>query len=153
MHRGWWGRTPEPYGHLVAAPATRPTDADVGEFLDAVPDARRRADARAVCRLMQEVTGEPPVLWGTGIVGFGSTHLRYATGRELDWPVVAFSPRKASTTVYLMDGFEQRADLLERLGPHSTGRSCLYLKRLDGIDTGVLRELVAASVTQVRGDA
>ena len=130
----------------MAGPKTRPTDADVGAFLESVPDERRRDDAKAVCRLMQEVTGEEPVLWGTSIVGFGTTPLRYASGRELDWPVVAVSPRKAATTVYLMDGFEERADLLARLGPHSIGKSCLYLKRLSEVDLDVLRELVAESV-------
>lgn len=135
----------------MAEPKTRPTDADVGAFLDAVPDERRRSDARRVCDLLGEVTGEPPVLWGTSLVGFGSTHLRYATGRELDWPVVSFAPRKAATTVYLSDGFEERTDLLDRLGPHAIGRSCLHLKRLDDVDTAVLRELVAASVEAVRG--
>jgi len=130
----------------MAGPKTRPTDADVGAFLESVPDERRRDDAKAVCRLMQEVTGEEPVLWGTSIVGFGSTALRYASGRELDWPVVGFSPRKAATTVYLMDGFEERGDLLARLGPHSVGKSCLYLKRLSDVDLDVLRELVAESV-------
>ena len=130
----------------MAGPKTRPTDADVGAFLESVPDERRRDDAKAVCRLMQEVTGEEPVLWGTSIVGFGTTPLRYASGRELDWPVVAVSPRKAATTVYLMDGFEERADLLARLGPHSIGKSCLYLKRLSDVDLDVLRELVAESV-------
>jgi hypothetical protein len=134
----------------VAEPKTRPTDADVGAFLDSVADERRRDDAKVVCRLMQEVTGEQPVLWGTSIVGFGSVRLRYASGRELDWPVAGFSPRKAATTVYLMDGFEQRADLLARLGPHSTGRSCLYLKRLADVDLDVLRELVAESARRVR---
>jgi hypothetical protein len=133
----------------VAEPKTRPTDADVGAFLDSVADERRRDDAKAVCRLMQEVTGLEPVMWGTGIVGFGSVRLRYASGRELDWPVAAFSPRKAATTVYLMEGFEERADLLARLGPHSTGKSCLYLKRLSDVDLDVLRELVAESVQQV----
>lgn len=130
----------------MAAPKTRPTDADVGAFLDAIPDERRRDDAKTVCRLMREVTGEEPVLWGTSIVGFGSTRLRYASGRELDWPVTGFSPRKAATTVYLTDGFEERDDLLARLGPHSTGQSCLYLKRLSEIDLDVLRELIAESV-------
>jgi len=134
----------------MAGPKTRPTDADVGAFLESVPDGRRRDDAKAVCRLMQEVTGEEPVLWGTSIVGFGSTALRYASGRELDWPVVGFSPRKAATTVYLMDGFEERGDLLARLGPHSVGKSCLYLKRLSDVDLDVLRELVAESVRGVR---
>ena len=134
----------------MAGPKTRPTDADVGAFLESVPDERRRDDAKAVCRLMQEVTGEEPVLWGTSIVGFGSTALRYASGRELDWPVVGFSPRQAATTVYLMDGFEERGDLLARLGPHSVGKSCLYLKRLSDVDLDVLRELVAESVRGVR---
>jgi hypothetical protein len=133
----------------VAEPKTRPTDADVGAFLESVADERRREDAKAVCRLMQEVTGEQPVLWGTNIVGFGSVRLRYASGRELDWPVTGFSPRKTATTVYLMDGFEERSDLLARLGPHSTGRSCLYLKRLSDVDLAVLRELVAESVRHV----
>jgi hypothetical protein len=132
----------------MSGPKTRPTDADVGAFLDAIPDERRRNDARAVCRLMQEVTGEGPVMWGTGIVGFGSVRLRYATGRELDWPATAFSPRKAATTVYLMDGFEERVDLLARLGPHTTGKSCLYLKRLADVDLEVLRALIAESAQQ-----
>ena len=101
---------------------------------------------------MQEVTGEEPVLWGTSIVGFGSVRLRYASGRELDWPVTGFSPRKTATTVYLMDGFEERSDLLARLGPHSTGRSCLYLKRLSEVDLAVLRELVAESVRHVAAE-
>jgi hypothetical protein len=136
----------------VAEPKTRPTDADVGAFLESVPDERRREDAKTVCRLIQEVTGQEPVLWGTNIVGFGSVRLRYASGRELDWPVTGFSPRKAATTVYLMDGFEERHDLLARLGPHSTGRSCLYLKRLSDVDLDVLRELVADSVQHVAAE-
>jgi hypothetical protein len=136
----------------VAEPKTRPTDADVGAFLESVPDERRREDARTVCRLMQEVTGEEPVLWGTGIVGFGSVRLRYASGRELDWPVTGFSPRKTATTVYLMDGFEERSDLLARLGPHSTGRSCLYLKRLSDVDLAVLRELVTESARHLAAE-
>jgi hypothetical protein len=130
----------------VAELKTRPTDADVGAFLDSVADERRRGDAKTVCRLMQEVTGQEPVLWGASIVGFGNVRLRYASGRELDWPVIGFSPRKAATTVYLMEGFEDRADLLGRLGPHLIGKSCLYLKRLSDVDLDVLRELIAESV-------
>ena len=130
----------------MTGPKTCPTDADVSAFLQSVPDERRREDAKAVCRVMQEVTGEEPVLWGTSIVGFGSARLQYASGRELDWPLVGFSPRKAATTVYLMDGFEERGDLLARLGPHSIGKSCLYLKRLSEVDLDVLRELIAESV-------
>ena len=137
----------------MSTPKTRPTDADVGAFLEAIPDQRRRDEARTVCRLMQEVTGEVPVLWGTGIVGFGRVRLRYASGRELDWPVTGFSPRKTATTVYLTDGFEERLDLLARLGPHSTGKSCLYLKRLSDIDLDVLKALVAKSARQMAGGA
>jgi len=137
----------------VSGPQTRPTDADVGAFLEAISDQRRRDDARTVCRVMQEVTGEVPVLWGTGIVGFGSVRLRYASGRELDWPVTGFSPRKTATTVYLMDGFEERLDLLARLGPHSTGQSCLYLKRLSDIDLDVLRALIAESARHMADES
>jgi hypothetical protein len=137
----------------VSAPKTRPTDADVGAFLEAIPDQRRRDEARTVCRLMQEVTGEVPVLWGTGIVGFGRVGLRYASGRELDWPVTGFSPRKTATTIYLMDGFEERLDLLARLGPHSTGKSCLYLKRLSDIDLDVLTALIAESARHVADES
>ena len=137
----------------MSAPQTRPTDADVGAFLEAIPNQRRRDEARTVCRLMQEVTGEVPVLWGTGIVGFGSVRLRYASGRELDWPVTGFSPRKTATTVYLMDGFEERLDLLARFGPHSTGKSCLYLKRLSDIDLDVLTALIAESARHMTDES
>jgi Domain of unknown function (DU1801) len=137
----------------VSAPKTRPTDADVGAFLEAIPDQRRRDEARTVCRLMQEVTGEVPVLWGTGIVGFGRVRLRYASGRQLDWPVTGFSPRKTATTIYLMDGFEERLDLLARLGPHSTGKSCLYLKRLSDIDLDVLTALIAESARHMADES
>lgn len=134
----------------MTGPKTRPTGSDVDAFLESVPDERRRADARTVCRLLQEVSGEQPAMWGPSMVGFGSVHLRYASGRELDWPVVAFSPRKAATTVYLMEGFEERAELLARLGKHTTGKSCLYLKRLSDVDLDVLRELVAETVQHFR---
>lgn len=137
----------------MSAPKTRPTDADVGAFLEAIPDQRRRDEARTVCRLMQEVTGEVPVLWGTGIVGFGRVRLRYASGRELDWPVTGFCPRKTATTIYLMDGFEERLDLLARLGPHSTGKSCLYLKRLSDIDLDVLTALIAESARHMADES
>ena len=128
------------------ADTTRPTDADVEAFLAQVPDQRRREDARAVVDLMAEVTSERPTMWGATMVGFGSYHYRYASGREGDYFVVGVSPRKAALTVYLMDGFEGREGLLERLGPHTTGKACLYVKRLDDVDSDVLRELVRLSV-------
>jgi hypothetical protein len=124
--------------------------AGVEKFLAAVPDETRRADAAVVARLMEEVTGQPPVLWGTSMVGFGHYHYRYESGREGDSPVVGFSPRKAQLVLYLMNGFESYGELLGRLGRHSTGKSCLYIKRLSDVDLAVLRELIERSVAWLR---
>ncbi len=124
---------------------TKPGDQDPRAFVAAFPDECRRRDAHVVLELMVEVTGHPPVMWGSGIVGFGTYHYAYGSGREGDTMAIGFSPCKTSTTVYLMDGFDDHGDLLTRLGPHSTGKSCLYLKRLDDIDLGVLEELVRRS--------
>jgi len=118
------------------------TDADVDAFLAAVEDPARRADAEALCRLMREETGEPPRMWGTGIVGFGSRPMRYADGHTADWLAVGFAPRKANLVLYLMDGTDAHAEALARLGPHKTGRACLYVTRLGRVDEGVLRTLV-----------
>ena len=129
----------------VAEPKTRPDDGDVQAFLAAVTDERRCEDAQDVCALMQEITGEAPVMWGDSIVGFGSRHLRYATGRELDWFIVGLSPRKQSLTLYLMDGFEEHTETLARLGRHTLGRACLYITRLENVDQQVLAELISDS--------
>src|SRR3954471_13898442 len=116
-------------------PAMTPTGAPVEEFLDAVSDEQRRADAYAVSALMADVSGEPPVMWGSSIVGFGTYHYRYASGREGDAPLVGFSPRKPHLVLYLAGEFETKnAETLARLGPHSVGKGCLYLKRLTGVD-------------------
>lgn len=129
--------------------ATRPTTASVAEFLAAVPDPMRRADAEALAALMTEATGEQPQMWGSSIVGFGRYHYRYASGREGDYCATGFSPRKANLTVYLMDGFAGREEQLASLGPHTLGQSCLYLKRLSDVDLDVLRGLVADSYRKV----
>ncbi|MET8348709.1 MULTISPECIES: DUF1801 domain-containing protein [unclassified Micromonospora] len=124
-------------------PVTAPTEVSVDDFLAAVPDERRRADAGRLRALMGEVTGEPAVLWGPSIVGFGSYHYTYDSGRTGDAPLVGFSPRKQHLVVYLVGGFEDRyGPILERLGPHRTGKGCLYLKRLDTVDESALRELI-----------
>jgi len=129
-----------------------PTSADVDAFLEAVPDANRRADANALLELMRSVTGEPPVMWGPSIVGFGSYHYRYESGRTGDAPLAGFSPRKANLVVYLVGGFEDRyPKLLEQLGPHTTGKACLYLKRLGDVDLDVLRQLVERSMRVGQG--
>ena len=125
---------------------TQPTEADVEAFLDAIPDAQKREDSRAVCRLLGEVTGQPPVMWGTSIVGFGTYHYKSpATGREGDWMALGFAPRKQAVTLYLMDGFGDYEELRARLGKHSTGKSCLHVKRLADVDVDVLREMLTRS--------
>jgi hypothetical protein len=136
---------------LVAEPKTQKNQASVAEFLAAVADPKRRADAEAVTALITEVTGAEPTMWGSSIVGFGSYHYRYATGREGDWPAVGLSPRKQSLTIYLSAGFDGYDNLLARLGPHSTGRSCLYIKRLSDVDEGVLRDLIKGGFQQLDG--
>ena len=114
-------------------------------FLDAIPDERRRADARLLIDLMTEVTGQAPELWPANIVGFGKYHYKYDSGREGDTIAVGFAPRKAQTVVYVTGYLDNYADLLERLGPHTRGKGCLYLKRVADLDTAVLREIVARS--------
>ena len=130
-------------------PKTRPTEADVTAFLDAVPDERRRAEGHAVRELMERVTGERGVMWGPTMVGFGSARSGSA-GTE--WFVVGFSPRKSSLTIYgVHDGHGPPDPLLEQLGAHTTGKGCLYLKRLDAVDQGVLETLVRQAWERPRG--
>jgi hypothetical protein len=125
----------------MAEPKTRPTDVPVDEFLATV-DEPRRAQAQAVRELMTRVTGVEPVMWGPSIVGYGTRQYTNTSG-TYEWPVVGFSPRKGAMTLYVLEERDGEAPLLARLGPHTTGRSCLYLKKLDGIDLDVLGELIA----------
>jgi uncharacterized protein DUF1801 len=137
---------------MAASPKTTPTGADVEAFLEAIPHEGRRSDARALCTLLSDLTGEPPVLWGSSIVGFGAYRYRYESGHEGSAPLASFSPRKANLAVYLIDGFEDRHHrLVEQLGPHTTGRSCLYLKRLADVDLDVLQRLIRRSINVRRG--
>ncbi len=134
------------------APAMRRTDAPVAAFLAQVTDERRRADAHRLCALMQEITGEPPAMWGTSIVGFGSYHYRYASGHEGNSALASFSPRSQHLAIYLVGEFEERyRSALARLGPHKTGKGCLYIKRLDDVDQDALRELIDRSVRVRKG--
>lgn len=125
--------------------ATTWTDADPAAYLDAVTPAVRRRDARTLRDLMERVTGEPARMFGTSMVGFGEYHYRYASGHSGHAPAAAFAPRKAASTVYLADGVGAHADLLARLGPHTTGVGCLYLKDLETVDLAVLEEIVRRS--------
>jgi hypothetical protein len=134
------------------SPAMRPTGAPAAEFLARVPDGQRRQDAHRLCAMMQEITGEPPVMWGTSIIGFGTYHYRYASGREGDSALASFAPRGQQLAIYLIGGFEARhQSVLARLGPHKTGKGCLYLKRLDDVDQDALRELIDRSVRVRKG--
>ena len=129
---------------------TAPTGASVTKFIEAIDDAAGRRDARTLVRMMRRVTQAPPKMWGPSIVGFGTYRYRYLSGREGDWMLTGFSPRKREFSIYIMSGFDEHAELLARLGPHRTGRSCLYVKRLGDIDAGVLEELVSRSVAHLR---
>ena len=129
----------------MAEPKTRPTDVPVADFIAAVDNPRRRADAEVMHALLTEVTGEAPVIWGPSIIGYGS--YRGPTG---DWPRIGFSPRKAQLVLYVMGDFDAREALIARLGKVSTKGGCLYINRLDAVDEGVLRELVTASLAHMR---
>ena len=121
---------------------TQRTDADVDAFLDGVPDDRRRADARAALDLIRDVTQAPPRMWGTSTIGFGRQPYRTADGKQREWFAVGLAPRKAALTLYGLTYDGSNTDLLGALGPHSTGKGCLYVKRLDDVDRAVLTDLV-----------
>lgn len=125
---------------------TRPTTASVDDFIATLPTEQQRDDSRTLVTLMGRHTGQPPVLWGPNIIGFGSMPLKYASGRELDWPVIAFSPRKTALSIYLTCDIKQYQALLEKLGKHKTGVGCLYIKRLSDVDAKVLEKMVKVAV-------
>ena len=125
-------------------------DGNVGAYLESVDNPRRRDDAKRVARMMQEVTGEKPRMWGDSIVGYGKYKYRRADGSEHMWPVTGLAPRKAALTVYIMPGFKAYGDLMQRLGKHRHSVSCLYITRLENVDFEVLTELVRRSVSDMR---
>jgi hypothetical protein len=126
---------------------TRPTNEDVNAFIGTIDDAKKRDDSIAVMHMMEKLTGEKPRMWGPAIIGFGSEPLKYPSGKELDWPVLAFSPRKQYLTLYVLTGGEEKyKDLLDKLGKHTTGKVCLYLKKLSDVDQDVLVQLLKRSL-------
>lgn len=135
----------------MAENKTQRNDGDVLAYLESVENKRRREDSLVVLKLMEEVTGEPAEMWGTSIVGFGSYHYRYASGREGDFMLTGFAPRKQALTLYIMGGHERHEDLFAKLGKFRTGSSCLYINKLADVDMAVLRELIAESVAYMRG--
>ncbi len=137
----------------MSDPKTKKNDASVVSFLNGVENEKRRTDSFVVLDLMKEVTGEKPTMWGTSIVGFGSYHYKYASGREGDWMKVGFSPRKRNMTLYIMDGFGSYDSLLDNLGKYKTGKSCLYINKLEDVDQTVLRKLVKQSFKSMSGES
>ena len=134
----------------MAENKTKPTKASVAGFIGAIADDTRRADARALVKLMQAVAGEKPKMWGPSIIGFGSCHYAYESGREGDMPLVGFSPRKPATVLYGLKGFPGSEAFLARLGPHKEGGGCVYVKKLADVDPKVLKAIVVKSVAATR---
>jgi hypothetical protein len=130
----------------MAENKTKPTQLSVPAFIDAIGDASRRADAKALVKLMQSAAGEKPKMWGPSIIGFGSYHYKYDSGREGDMPLIAFSPRKAANVLYNMIGFSESEVLLAKLGKHTTGKGCLYIKKLADVDEQVLKTMIRKSL-------
>ncbi|WKZ49289.1 MAG: DUF1801 domain-containing protein [Anaerolineales bacterium] len=129
---------------------TKVNDASVTKFLNGVTDEQKRSDCFEILKMMKQVTKEEPKMWGSSIVGFGSYHYKGKSGREGDWMLTGFSPRKQNLTLYLMGGFDTHTALLKKLGKHTTSVGCLYIKKLDDVDKKVLKELIAASVKRMK---
>ncbi len=129
---------------------TKKNEASVEDFLSGFPSEQTRNDCAEIIKLMKQTTKEDPKMWGSSIIGFGTQHLKYASGRELDWMIIGLSPRKQNLTLYLPGSLETYADLLEKLGKHTTGKGCLYIKTLKDVDTKILKELINRSVSSTK---
>lgn len=132
---------------------TKVNEASVTDFLNSVEDEQKRKDSFEVLKLMKQASKEDAKMWGGSIVGFGSYHYKGASGREGEWMLIGFSPRKQNITLYIMPGFERYPTLMKKLGKYSTGKSCLYIKRLSDVDAGVLKELVTESIKVMKKQA
>ena len=130
----------------MAENKTKPTEVSVSTFIDAIEDEGRRADAKTLIKLMRSATGEKPKMWGPSIVGFGTHHYKYESGREGDMPIACFSPRKSELVLYSMMNFDGADTLLSKLGKHKTGKGCVYIKRLADVNQSVLEKLIQKSV-------
>lgn len=136
----------------MAKNKTTETTASVNDFLATVADDTRRQDCFTIVKLMEELSGFKAKMWGPAIIGFGSCHYKYESGREGDMPIIAFSPRKNDLTLYLSSDFDNRTELLARLGKHKTGKVCLYIKKLADVDMAVLKEMMVLSIKQVKSE-
>ncbi len=124
---------------------TQPTENSVADFIESLDHEQRKQDSRLLLKIFDEITGEPAVLWGSAIIGYGSYHYTYASGREGDWMKTGFSPRKSSMSIYLMNGYDDYQQELKQLGKHSVGKSCLVVKNLEDIDLDILRKMLTDS--------
>ena len=131
---------------------TKRNDGNVVDYLNSVENERKRQDSFTILEMMQKVTGEEPKMWGGSIIGFGSYRFKYESGREGDWFVTGFAPRKQNLTLYIMPGFERYDELMASLGKHKTGKSCLYINKLDDVNLEVLEDLVRQSVTHMQAE-
>jgi hypothetical protein len=136
--------------NLMAKLKTIPTDQSVEKFLNSIRDPQKQQDCYTLLAMMKEITGVEPKMWGNSIVGFGSYHYRYESGREGDWFLTGFSPRKQNLTIYIMSGFEKQGELLKKLGKHKISKSCLYINRFKDIEQLVLRDLIEESIKILR---
>ncbi|MEQ8623847.1 MAG: DUF1801 domain-containing protein [Vicingaceae bacterium] len=134
----------------MAENKTQPTNQSVESFLNAVENEQRKKDGFEVLEMMKKITGEEPVLWGPSLIGFGNYHYKYESGREGDFFRTGFSPRKTALTLYIMSGFSRYEDLMQKLGKYKTGKSCLYVKKLDDVDREVLTELIEESLKFIK---
>jgi len=130
----------------MAEAKTKPTKQSLKDFISTLPDPQTREDCAAIAKMMEAATGSKPVMWGANIVGFGTKKYKYASGEEVDWPLIGFSPRKQTLVLYVMSGEDSHDDLLTKLGKHSVGKGCLYIKRLSDVDLPTLKRLINASV-------
>lgn len=129
---------------------TKANKASVDKFIKGIKDEQTRNDCYTILEIMEKATKAEPKMWGTSIVGFGTYHYKYASGREGEWMLIGFSPRKQNLTLYIMSGFDEYDSLMKKLGKHATGKSCLYIKRLEDVDIKVLKELITKSVKHMK---
>ena len=135
---------------LMAELKTKKTDASVSAYLNAIADKQKRADCRVIAKMMRDVTRNRAKMWGSSIVGYGSYDYKYASGRQGSWAICGFSPRAQNIAVYIMPGFSRFGKLMNKLGKYKTGKSCLYIKKLEDVDRKVLKDLISGSVKEMR---
>jgi hypothetical protein len=129
---------------------TKETRASVEKFLNGIKDEKKREDSFKILKMMKQITKSEPKMWGSSMVGFGNYHYKYASGREGDWFLTGFSPRKQSLTLYMMSYLEKHENILKRLGKYKTGKGCLYIKQLEDVDMKVLKELISTTVKKAK---